>query len=119
MSYLSNKIINVIRFLDPSSFQKLATQYPRVPLGWFKHKNSVIGEEVRDNESVKQDVVSLFLGTNKLTHKNPPHGIWLFHNCASSLLNFLIELRSILVNILQARGQADLLPNTKAKIRLS
>lgn len=56
ISYLSNKIINAIRFLDSSSFQKLATQYPRVPLGWFKHKNSVVREEVRDNESVKQDV---------------------------------------------------------------
>lgn len=56
ISYLSNKIINAIRFLDSSSFQKLATQYPRVPLGWFKHKNSVVREEVRDNESVKQNV---------------------------------------------------------------
>lgn len=63
ISYLSDKIINVIRFLDTSSFQKLAAQYPRVPLGWFKHKNSVIREEVRDDESVKQDVVSLFLGS--------------------------------------------------------
>ena len=66
ISYLSNKIINAIWFLDSSSFQKLATQYPRVPLGWFKHKNSVIREEVRDNEPVKQDVVLLFLGSNYL-----------------------------------------------------
>lgn len=54
-------ITDVIRFLDPSSFQKLATQYPRVPLGWFKHDDSVVRQEVRDDESTKHNnVVLLF-----------------------------------------------------------
>lgn len=60
-TYLSNIITDVIRFLDPSSFQKLATQYPRVPLGWFKHDDSVVRQEVRDDESAKHNnVVLLF-----------------------------------------------------------
>lgn len=50
---LSNEIIDAIRFLNSSSLQELSSQYPRIPLWWFKHKNCVIRQEVRDDESEK------------------------------------------------------------------
>ena len=63
-TYWSSKVVDTIRFLDSSPLQKLSTKYSRIPLGWLKHKDCVIREEIWNNEPRIKNIV-LFLDNQK------------------------------------------------------
>lgn len=63
-AYWSNKVVDTIRFLDSSPLQKLSAKYSRIPLGWLKHKDCVIREEIRNNEPIIKNML-LFLDNQK------------------------------------------------------